>query len=88
MVSRSSVTEYRPMTNVTCELVWVRDLLIELDFAPECPIRLYCDNQVALYIPENSIVHECTKHIEVDYHLVNQKIKKKIIQARHISSEH
>ena len=26
------VQSYRAMTNVTCELVWVRDLLIELDF--------------------------------------------------------
>jgi len=38
------------MTNVTCELVWVRDLLSERDFPPECPMRLYCDNQVAVHI--------------------------------------
>jgi len=46
--------EYRAMVNVTCEMV---DLLIELDFAPECPMRLYCDNQVAIHIAENLVFH-------------------------------
>jgi len=32
------------MMNVTCEMIWVRDLLTEFGLTPECPIRLYCDN--------------------------------------------
>jgi len=28
------------MANVTCELIWIRDLLTELGFALECPLRL------------------------------------------------
>jgi len=74
------------MTNVTCELVWVRDLLTELHFAPEYPMRLYCDNRV--HIAENSVFHECIKHIEVDCHLERQKIKAKIVQTRDVSSDH
>jgi len=58
------------MANVTCEIVWVRDLSTLLDFAPESPIRLYCHNQTAIHIVENPIFHEPTKHIEVDCHLV------------------
>jgi len=46
VVSRSSAeSEYRAIVNVTCELVWVTDLLTELGFAPECPMGLYYDNQ-------------------------------------------
>jgi len=36
--------EYRAATNVTCEMVCVRNLLTEFDFAPECPTRLYCES--------------------------------------------
>jgi len=36
--------EYHAMANVTRELVWVEDLLIELGFARECPMRIYYDN--------------------------------------------
>ena len=70
------------MSNVTCEIFWARDLLAE----HECPMRLYYDNCTANHITENLVYHECIKHIEVNYHLVRQKIKEKIVQARHVSS--
>jgi len=63
------------MTNVTCESIWIRDLLTKLGFTPECLMRLYCDNQVAIYIVENPVFHERTKHIKVNYDLVCQKIE-------------
>ena len=63
------------MVNVTCELVWVRDLLTEFGFASECLMRLDCDNRAIVHIAENSVSHERTKHIEVDCHLVRQKIE-------------
>jgi len=72
------------MTNVTCELVWVRDLLTKLGFAPECHMKLYCDNHIA----ENSVFHEHTKHIKVDYHLVHHNIEEKIVQTRHVLFGH
>jgi len=51
-------------------------------------MRLYCNNQVVVHITENSIFHKHTKHIEMNYHFVCQKIKEKIVQAQHVSSYH
>jgi len=51
-------------------------------------MRLYRDNQVAAHIAKNSVFYKHTKYIEVDYHLVCQKIEENIVQARHISSSH
>lgn len=31
---------------------------------------MYCDNQTTIFIASNTIFHERTKHIEVDYHFV------------------
>jgi len=88
-VSRSSTElEFRAMVNVTCELVWIKDLLTEVGFPPQYPMRLYCYNQAVINRAENPLFHECTKHIDVDCHLIRQKIKKKIIQARRVSSDH
>ena len=61
------------MANVNCELVWTRDLLTELGFAPDCPTRLYCDSQV-VHISKTHVFYERTKHIEVDCHLIRQKM--------------
>ena len=74
------------MKNVTCELIWVRDLLTKFDFAPKYLMSLYSDNHATVHIAENSVFHEHTKHIEVNCHLVRQKIEEKIAQARHVSS--
>ena len=48
------------MTNVTCELVWIRNLLSELHLLPSFRMRLYYDNNVAIHIEENLLFHERT----------------------------
>ena len=47
---------------------------------------LFCDNQVALYIAANSVFHERTKHIEVDCHLVRDKILECMIKTFQVNS--
>ena len=72
--------------DITCELVWIRDLLSELHLLPSTPLRLYYDNTSAIHIAENSIFHQYTKHIEMDYHLLRQEvIDDKIIEVQHVS---
>ncbi|XP_076949068.1 uncharacterized protein LOC143621587 [Bidens hawaiensis] len=73
-VSRSSAeSEYRAMADVTSEMTWIRRLLIELGVVSKDLMRLYCDNQSAIYIAKNQVFHERTKHIEVDCHLIRDR---------------
>ena len=75
VVVRSSVeAEYRAMALATCELIWLRHLLQELRFGNDEQMKLICDNQVALHIASNPVFHERTKHVEVDYHFIREKI--------------
>jgi len=65
------------MAHATCEIVWLRNLLM-LDFRQLGPMPIHCDNQSAIYIAQNPIFHERTKHIEIDCHFVTDAWAKNV----------
>lgn len=75
-VSRSSSeAEYRALASTTCELQWLTFLLRDFHLPFQQPALLYCDNQLARHIAANNSFHERTKHIELDCHLVREKLQ-------------
>lgn len=43
---------------------------------------MWCVNQLALHIAFNPLYHEQTKHIEIDYHFIREKLQENIIFYR------
>ncbi|PKU81762.1 Retrovirus-related Pol polyprotein from transposon TNT 1-94 [Dendrobium catenatum] len=87
-IARSSTeAEYRAIAAVTTEIIWLRRLLQELNFAQSTPTTLYCDNTSAIALANNPVYHARTKHIEVDCHFIRDCIKNQSIQVHHISSK-
>ncbi|CAL1377402.1 unnamed protein product [Linum trigynum] len=88
-ISRSSCeAEYRAMADTTCELQSLLYLLRDFQISHLQPAVLYCDNQSAVHIAENPTFHERTKHIELDCHLVREKLQNGTIKLLHVSSLH
>ena len=74
-VSRSSVeAEYRSLAHACAESAWIMQLLRDLQFSPPLPATLLCDNLSATYIASNPVFHARTKHIELDYHFIRERI--------------
>lgn len=48
---------------------------------------LLSDSTSAIAINKNLILHECTKHIEVDIHLVREKVVAGVIELKHVPME-
>jgi len=47
---------------------------------------IWCDNLGATYLSANPIFHARTKHVEVDYHFVHDRVAKKEIQICFVPS--
>ncbi|KAE8736454.1 PLAC8 family protein [Hibiscus syriacus] len=50
-------------------------------------ISLYCDNQSAIRLAENHVFHARTKHVEVHYHFVREKVLQEEIEMRQIKTD-
>jgi len=76
----SSEAEYRALGAATCELQWLLYLLRDLHVITVKLLVLYCDNESALHIAANHVFHERTKHLEIDCHLVREKLQEGIMK--------
>ncbi|XP_019154611.1 PREDICTED: uncharacterized protein LOC109151149 [Ipomoea nil] len=83
----SSEAEYRALAATTCEIQWLFFLLTDLGINHNGAVAVYCDSKSAIAIAENPVFHERTKHIELDCHLVREKLNNGIIKLLHITSE-
>ena len=68
-------------------MVWLRRLLSELGQAPNAPTRLHIDNQSAIAIAKNPEFHDRTKHIDVRYHFLRQKVDSEEILLMYLPTD-
>jgi histone deacetylase 1/2 len=80
-VSRSSTeAEYKVVANATAEIMWIQILLKEIGIQAPRAGKLWCDNLGAKYLSSNPVFHARTKHIEVDYHFVRERVMRNLLQ--------
>ena len=80
MIARSSAeTEFRAVAHGICEIMWIKRLLEKLKMGSSSPMMLYCDNKVAISIAHNPVLHDRTKHVEVDKHFIKEKIDNSVV---------
>jgi hypothetical protein len=86
-VSQSSTeAEYKAIANAIAEIMWIQTLLQELGVPHPSAASLWCDNLGATYLLANHVFHARTKHIEVGYHFVRERVARKQLEIRFIST--
>lgn len=75
------------MATVTCEILWIVKVLKDLKVKVKFPVDIFCDNESAILLTLNPVFHERTKHIEIDVHLVRDKVLEGVVKVRKIASK-
>ncbi|CAL2227458.1 unnamed protein product [Prunus armeniaca] len=72
------------MAQGVCKLLWLRRLLRDLEFGPQKPKDLYCDNKAT--IVHNYVQHDHTKHVESPRLLLDRR-RRRIVSKQEEEEE-
>lgn len=83
----STEAEYRAAAMAAQECVWLIQLLKDLRQPVDYSVELYCDNLSAIRLAENPVFHARTKHVEVHYHFIREKVLQGDINMMHVNTD-
>ena len=88
-VFRSSAeAKYHAIASTCSELMCLFSLLKDLKVPHPNAALLFSNNQYALHIAANPVFHVRTKHIEIECHLIREKIQLGLTKTLHVPSQH
>ena len=80
-----STTEakYIPLSCATMEVIWLKRLLEALGIGTNKPIVMMEDNQGAIALAQNPVMHRRTKHTAIKYHFVKEAVHEGIASPQY-----
>ncbi|XP_059650629.1 uncharacterized protein LOC132296441, partial [Cornus florida] len=69
------------------QLLWMHTTFADLGIHFSGPPKLYCDNQSAIAISKNPTLHWKSKHIDIKYHFLRDKVQKGLIDITYLPTE-
>nr|GEU85546.1 retrovirus-related Pol polyprotein from transposon TNT 1-94 [Tanacetum cinerariifolium] len=83
----SAEAEYVSLSACCALVLWLRTQLKVYGFHFD-KIPMYCDSKAAIAISCNPVQHSCTKHIDVRYHFIKEKVEKGIVELFFVETEY
>ncbi|KAJ9543281.1 hypothetical protein OSB04_022988 [Centaurea solstitialis] len=78
--------EYMAVTEGFKEAIWLKGLFSSLSDDELTVDTVFCDNQSAIFLTKDQVLHERTKHIDMRYHFIREVIAKGDFKVRKIST--
>ena len=85
MALSTTEAEYVAAYLASCEAVWLRKLLIDLFDLQLDSTCIHCDNQSCVKLSENPIFHDKSKHIEIKYHYIRDRVQRGEVKLQYVA---
>nr|GFC60359.1 retrovirus-related Pol polyprotein from transposon TNT 1-94 [Tanacetum cinerariifolium] len=79
--------EYVSLSACCAQVQWMRTQLTNYGFHFD-RLPMYCDSKAAIAISCNPVQHSRTKHINVRYHFIKEKVEKGIVELFFVGTEY
>nr|GEY83915.1 hypothetical protein [Tanacetum cinerariifolium] len=79
--------EYVSLSACCAQVLWMRTQLTDYGFHFD-KIPMYCNSKSTIAISCNPVQHSRTKHIDVRYHFIKEKVKKGIVELFFVGTEY
>lgn len=86
VAASSTEAEYMALFEAVREAKWLQSLALSINLNVN-NILIYEDNMGCISIAENSVNHNRTKHIDVRYHFVRERLEDNTITLKHIDTQ-
>ena len=79
--------EYMAICQAAKESVWMVDFRKDLGISVSGSMVINVDNQGSIALAKNPVFHDCSKHIDIQYHYMRDLVKEKQITLNYMPTK-
>ena len=69
------------------ECIWLWTLLQAIGYGLQDATMIMCDNNAAINLSEDSLLHSRVKHVNIKYHFLCERVTSKELTVRYINTK-
>lgn len=82
----SCKAEYVTTFKASKEAIWLQTLLSNIEYQPEKPTLILCDNNAAINLSEDPLLHGHVNHIDIKHHFLCTHVQTQEITLPYINT--
>nr|GEZ48562.1 retrovirus-related Pol polyprotein from transposon TNT 1-94 [Tanacetum cinerariifolium] len=83
----SPEAEYITLSGCCAQIIWMRSQLSDYGIGFN-KIPMYCDNKSVIALCYNNVQHSRSKHIDIRYHFIKEKVENGVIELYFVNTEY
>lgn len=87
VAASSCKAEYVAAFEASKEAIWLRTLLDGIGYSPTTPTTILCDNNAAISLSEDPLLHDRVKHINIKYHFMREHVQSGELALSYINTQ-